>query len=94
MDANRFRSTGSHFVGLRTPLKPGRPGHLLFVRGETLWAQSFNADRLELQGDAIPSRRAWSDLPGIGSGAIIHGFGERRTGLRSWEFSRVRPNVA
>jgi len=36
------------------PLKVGLPGHLLFVRGETLLAQPFNADKPELQGDAIP----------------------------------------
>ena len=30
------------------PLKPGLPGHLLSVRGETLMAQSFNADKLQL----------------------------------------------
>jgi Tol biopolymer transport system component len=32
----------------------GRPGHLLFVRGETLLAQAFNAAKLELQGNAMP----------------------------------------
>ena len=36
------------------PLKAGLPGYLLFVRGETLLAQPFNADKPELQGDAIP----------------------------------------
>src|SRR5450759_2637519 len=29
---------------------PDDPGHLLFVRGETLLAQAFNAAKLELQG--------------------------------------------
>jgi Tol biopolymer transport system component/predicted Ser/Thr protein kinase len=36
------------------PSRPGLPGHLIFVRGETLLAQAFNASKLELQGDAIP----------------------------------------
>ena len=36
------------------PLKAGLPGHLLFVRGETLLAQPFNTDKPELQGEAIP----------------------------------------
>ena len=30
------------------------PGYLLFVRAGTLFAQPFDADRLELKGDAIP----------------------------------------
>jgi serine/threonine protein kinase len=36
------------------PLKPGLPGHLLLVRGDTLLAHPFNVDKLELQGDAVP----------------------------------------
>jgi serine/threonine protein kinase/Tol biopolymer transport system component len=35
------------------PARPGLPGRLLFVRGETLLAQYFDADKLELQGEAI-----------------------------------------
>jgi Tol biopolymer transport system component len=74
------------------PLKPGRPGHLLFVRGETLWAQSFNADRLELQGDAIPVAARVSDLPGIGSGAftasangvLVFGRGNSQEFVLTW----------
>ena len=30
------------------------PGYLLFVRAATLFAQPFDADRLELKGDAVP----------------------------------------
>ncbi len=37
-----------------SPRKPGSAGHLLFVRGDTLMAQAFNADKLELRGNAIP----------------------------------------
>ncbi|MEO8096414.1 MAG: protein kinase [Acidobacteriota bacterium] len=48
--------------------KPGLPGHLLFVREGTLLAQSFNPDKLELTGDAIPVAARTSDLDSIGNG--------------------------
>jgi len=32
----------------------GEPGRLLFLRNDTLFAQSFNPDRLELSGEAVP----------------------------------------
>jgi Tol biopolymer transport system component len=36
------------------PGQGGRIGQLLFVRGSTLLAQSFDVDRLELQGEPVP----------------------------------------
>ena len=36
------------------PPKRGVLGHLLFVRGKTLLAQKFDAEKLEVRGDAIP----------------------------------------
>jgi Tol biopolymer transport system component len=36
------------------PLKAGLPGQLLFIRRETLLAQPFDAEKLALQGDAVP----------------------------------------
>ena len=33
------------------PLRPGEPGYLLFIRGSSLLAQSFDADRLQLAGE-------------------------------------------
>jgi serine/threonine protein kinase len=40
------------------------PGYLLFVRAGTLLAQAFDADRLELKGDAIPI------VEGVQSGSL------------------------
>jgi eukaryotic-like serine/threonine-protein kinase len=33
------------------PLRPGEPGYLLFIRGSSLLAQPFDADRLQLAGE-------------------------------------------
>jgi serine/threonine protein kinase len=40
--------------GIRSAVKYSPTGHLLFLRGTTLMAQSFSRDRLELSGDAFP----------------------------------------
>jgi serine/threonine protein kinase/Tol biopolymer transport system component len=74
------------------PPKPGLPGHLLFVRGGTLWAQSFNTDKLELQGDAIPVAARVGDLSGIGSsaftasanGVLVVGRGNSQDAVLTW----------
>jgi eukaryotic-like serine/threonine-protein kinase len=36
------------------PLRPGDPGYLLFIRGASLLAQPFDADRLQLSGEPSP----------------------------------------
>ena len=36
------------------PLRPGEPGDLLFIRGASLLAQPFDADRLQLSGEPFP----------------------------------------
>jgi serine/threonine protein kinase len=36
------------------PLRPGEPGNLLFIRGASLLAQPFDADRLSLSGKPFP----------------------------------------
>jgi len=48
------------------------PGYLLFMRGGTLLAQPFDADRLELKGDAIPIVESvqFNSLNGKGAVAI------------------------
>jgi eukaryotic-like serine/threonine-protein kinase len=70
------------------PLKPGLPGHLLSIRGETLLAQSFNADKLQLQGDAVPVAERVGNLSGRGSaftvsanGVLVFGRGSRESVL-------------
>jgi serine/threonine protein kinase/Tol biopolymer transport system component len=40
--------------GIRTAAKYSPTGHLLFMRGLTLMAQAFDADRLQLSGDPFP----------------------------------------
>ena len=39
------------------PLHPGEPGYLLFIRGSSLLAQPFDADRLRLLASRFRSRR-------------------------------------
>ncbi len=39
---------------LYAPSPDSKAGHLLFIRDGTLMAQAFDADRLELQGEAVP----------------------------------------
>jgi Tol biopolymer transport system component len=46
------------------------PGYLLFVRGGTLLAQPFDADRLELKGDAIPIAEGVQFNPTNGKAAV------------------------
>jgi hypothetical protein len=36
------------------PMRPGEPGYLLFIRGASLLAQPFDADRLQLAGEPFP----------------------------------------
>jgi len=43
-----------HLPGISSGVKYSPSGHLLFLRGNTLLAQAFNRDRLELSGDAFP----------------------------------------
>jgi len=46
------------------------PGYLLFVRAGTLLAQTFDADRLELKGDAFPIAEGVQVTPGNGGAAV------------------------
>jgi eukaryotic-like serine/threonine-protein kinase len=46
------------------------PGYLLFVRAGTLLAQPFDADRLELKGDASPIAEGVQFTPGNGGAAV------------------------
>jgi len=39
------------------PLRPEEPGYLLFIRGSSLLAQPFDADRLRLAGEPFPIAR-------------------------------------
>ena len=89
--------------GIRSAAKYSPSGHLLFLRGSTLMAQSFNVDRLELSGDAFPvadqvagSRVATFSVSDTGTLAFIGGFslGSRltwfdRTGSRLASFGPV-----
>ena len=36
------------------PLRAGEPGYIVFIRGSSLLAQPFNADRLQIMGDPVP----------------------------------------
>jgi eukaryotic-like serine/threonine-protein kinase len=46
------------------------PGYLLFVRAGTLLAQPFDANRLELKGDAIPVAEGVQFIPQYGKAAV------------------------
>jgi hypothetical protein len=46
------------------PSRPGSSGRLLFVRGDSLVAQPFNADKLELEGEAVSIASPVGDLTG------------------------------
>jgi eukaryotic-like serine/threonine-protein kinase len=46
------------------------PGYLLFIRAGTLVAQPFDANRLELRGDASPIAEGVQFTPGNGGGAV------------------------
>ena len=53
------------------PSKPGLPGHLLFLHGDTLWAQSFDSDKLQLQGEAIPIEEQVSGFTASTNGVLV-----------------------
>src|SRR4029434_22417 len=46
------------------------PGFLLFLRNETLMAQRFDADKLELTGEPFPVAERVAYNPGLGRGAF------------------------
>jgi eukaryotic-like serine/threonine-protein kinase len=47
------------------PLKPSEPAHLLFLRGTTLMAQPFDAERLETVGDPFAIAKQASTSPTV-----------------------------
>jgi serine/threonine protein kinase/Tol biopolymer transport system component len=50
-------------------------GHLLFMRQGTLWAQAFNAERLELSGNTFPVAEhlgRWAALSASAAGPIVY----------------------
>lgn len=57
-------------------------GHLLFVRGQTLMAQPFDVDRLELTGEAVPIAE---DVAVGGTTAIPAGFTVSERGVLAYQ---------
>jgi Tol biopolymer transport system component len=57
------------------------PGHLLFVRGSTLVAQAFDAERLELSGEPVP---LGMDLPSTSWTSGHRALSASRDGTLSW----------
>ncbi|MGE5278984.1 MAG: protein kinase domain-containing protein [Acidobacteriota bacterium] len=57
------------------------PGYLVFVRGSTLVAQAFDAERLEVQGDVIP---LGVDLPSNSSTSGRRALSASLDGTLSW----------
>ena len=69
------------------PAEFASTGHLLFVREQRLWAQSFDADRLQLSGDAIPVAdgvTAETALSASASGPIAYQTPPGRSGQRQF----------
>ena len=62
------------------------PGYLLFVRGGTLVAQAFDADRLEVHGDAAP---LGVDLPSNAQASGQRALSASLDGMLSW---RTQPS--
>ncbi len=67
------------------------PGHLLYVREDTLVAQRFDENRLELQGEAVPlSEGLGIDAVGLahftasGDGTLVYRAGETRNRRLAW----------
>jgi len=55
------------------PSEDGKPGHLLFLREETLMAQPFNPKTLEVAGDAFPIAERVSSLGATSAGFTVSG---------------------
>ena len=68
----------------------GSHGYLLFVRGQTLVAQAFNADKLQLQGEAIAVQQHVGNLGSAGAftasanGTLIFGHGDASEFVLTW----------
>jgi len=67
------------------PSAPGVPGTLLFRRGDVLWAQPFDADRLAVQGEPVtvvpqvtvpPADRPIRPFTASSTGALVYRTGE------------------
>ena len=73
------------------PLKAGLPGRLLFIRRETLLAQPFDAEKLALQGDAVPVEECQSKPSAGGvaftastNGVLVCGGGNPQDVVLTW----------
>jgi serine/threonine protein kinase len=69
------------------------PGYLLFVRGQTLFAQRFDAGKLEVTGDAIPVAEGLNARnTTIGNGTLGH-FSASQNGVLAYTTADVAGNV-
>ena len=78
----------SNFVDYVPAAASGFPGHLVFIRGETLMAQRFNGATAELMGEAFPVAEG---VGGIGrkfatsaSGVLVFGRGSSQSHELVW----------
>jgi Tol biopolymer transport system component len=67
------------------------PGYLLFVRGQTLFAQRFDVGKLELTGDAIPVAEGLN-APNTSIGTLGH-FSASQTGVLAYTAGDLTGNI-
>jgi Tol biopolymer transport system component len=56
--------------GIQSQAKYSTTGHILFIRDLTLYAQPFDADRMQMKGDAFPVAEQVTSNPSGGSAAF------------------------
>jgi Tol biopolymer transport system component/DNA-binding winged helix-turn-helix (wHTH) protein len=88
-ETKRILSTSAQAYYAAPPPGVGGPGYLLFLRGNTLMAQLFDAKRLELKGDPLPVADELETVAGItGTGSVGAAFSLSDTGMLAYHQGR------
>jgi Tol biopolymer transport system component/DNA-binding winged helix-turn-helix (wHTH) protein len=88
-ETKRIVRTNAQAVYAAPPRGMAGPGYLLFLRGNTLMAQFFEAKKLELMGDPLPVADELEAVTSItGTGAIGAAFSLSDTGMLAYHQGR------
>ena len=88
-ETKRILSTDAQAYYAAPPPGVAGPGYLLFLRGNTLMAQPFDAKQLELKGDPLPVANELEPVAGItGTGSVGAAFSLSDTGMLAYHQGR------
>lgn len=88
-ETKRLISSSAQATYAAPPPSAAGPGHLLFMRGSTLMAQPFDAQRLELTGEPLPVTDQLAIITNItGAGNAGAAFSVSNTGVLAYRQGR------